>query len=47
VASQALYFFRPIVSAVMQNPASFERVADLLSRRGAVELLLRRLEERA
>ena len=47
VASQALYFFKPIVETVMQNPAAYDRLAELLARRGAVELLLRRLEERA
>jgi hypothetical protein len=44
VSSQALQFFRPIVQAIWTNPVTYDRVARLLERRGAVELLLQRLE---
>jgi hypothetical protein len=47
VASQAMAFFRPIVDVVVRSPDTWDRVAALLARRGAVELLLRRLEARA
>ena len=43
VASQVMHFFRPLVGA----STSYERLARLLERRGAVELLIRRLEARA
>lgn len=42
VASQLLHAFHPILGG-----RSLERVARLLERRGAVELLIRRLEARA
>jgi hypothetical protein len=47
VASQALHFFRPLVGAVLAEPRSYDLLARLLERRGAVELLVRRLEARA
>jgi hypothetical protein len=47
VASQAMHFFAPLVQAVLGKPASWDRVTALLERRGAIELLCRRLEARA
>ena len=47
VASQAMHFFRPIVGALVGKAESYDRLARLLERRGAVELLIRRLEARA
>jgi len=47
VAAQALHFFRPIVGAFVDEPRTWDRLAKLLERRGAVELLVRRLEARA
>jgi hypothetical protein len=47
VASQALVFFRPVVQAVASNPVTYDRLQKILEQRGSVELLLRRLEERA
>lgn len=44
VGSQALIFFRPLVQALWRDPATYDRVTRLLERRGAIELLLRRLE---
>ena len=46
VSSQMLVFFRPIVSTVWQNPIKYDRVTQILERRGSLELLLRRLEAR-
>lgn len=45
VASQLLVFFTPIISAVVP-PQQCDEAADLLSRRSAVETLLRMIEER-
>ena len=47
VASQALYFFRPILQIVAPNPITYDRLTKLLERRGAIELLVRRLEARS
>jgi len=47
VAGQAMHFFRPLVGAVVGEPERWDRLASLLERRGAVELLARRLEARA
>lgn len=47
VASQTMYFFRPIVQTIWTNPLTWDRVAKLLERRETIELLLRRLEARA
>jgi hypothetical protein len=47
VGAQAMHFFRPIVSIVLREPAAYDRLTKLLERRGAVELLLRRLEARS
>jgi hypothetical protein len=46
VSSQVLHFFRPMVDVVWRNPVTYDRMAKLLERRGAVELLIRRLEAR-
>jgi hypothetical protein len=45
VGSQALVFFKPILSALFR-PRTCDRVADLLSRRGTVDHLVRMIEER-
>jgi hypothetical protein len=42
-----MHFFRPIVQTIWTDPVTWDRVARLLERRGAIELLLRRLEARA
>jgi hypothetical protein len=47
VASQAMVFFRPLLDAVLRRPETWDRLSALLARRGAVELLVRRLEARA
>ena len=47
VSSQVMHFFRPIVQTIWTNPMTYDRVARVLERRGALELLLRRLEARA
>jgi len=47
VASQAMVMLRPLVDAVLRSPETWDRISALLARRGAVELLLRRLEARA
>jgi hypothetical protein len=44
VASQAMLVLRPFVVAVIDRPETWDRLASLLERRGAVELLVRRLE---
>jgi hypothetical protein len=46
-SSQMMHFFRPIVQALWTSPVVYDRIAALLERRGAVELLLRRLEARS
>jgi hypothetical protein len=46
VASQVMHFFRPLVGAVVKDAPAYDRLARLLERRGAVELLIRRLEAR-
>lgn len=46
-SSQVLLFFRPIVSALWTNPATYDRITQVLERRGSLELLLRRLEAKA
>ncbi len=45
VASQAMHIFRPIVQAVVISPVAWDRLAKLLERRGAIEVLVRRLEK--
>lgn len=47
VGSQVLYFFQPIIRVVWTNPQKYDQLARLLERRGAIELLIRRLEARA
>lgn len=47
VGSQVLHFLRPVVSTIFPNPMTYDRIARILERRGSIELLLRRLEERA
>jgi hypothetical protein len=48
LASQAMLFFRPVIQAVSQgNPVTWDRLQKLLERRGAIELLLRRLEAKS
>jgi len=46
IGSQLLLFFRPIVSVVWHDPARWDRAQKILEKRGAIELLLRRLEAR-
>ena len=47
VASSAMVVLRPIVSIIWSDPVRWDRVQRLLEHRGAIELLLRRLEARA
>lgn len=47
LGSQVMFFLQPIIQIIWQNPATYERLAKLLERRGSIELLLRRLEARA
>lgn len=47
VASQAMVFFRPVIDTVFPNPITYDRLRKILERRGAIELLLRRLEARS
>ena len=42
-----MHFFRPLLTAFVSAPERYDRLAALLERRGAVELLVRRLEARA
>jgi hypothetical protein len=44
VSSQALHFMRPIVQSIVTDPVAYDRITGLLERRGAIELLLRRIE---
>ena len=44
VASQVMVFFQPIVQIVWSNPVRWGQVQSVLSKRGSIELLLRRLE---
>lgn len=47
VTSQFFHFLRPMVQLVWSEPERFDQLTRLLERRGSIELLLRRLEERA
>jgi hypothetical protein len=47
LGSQAMIFFRPIVSIVFSSPDAYDRLTRILERRGSLELLLRRLEARS
>ncbi len=44
VGSSMMIFFRPIITLIWNNPVRFDRVRELLEHRGAMELLVRRLE---
>ena len=46
LGSQLLLFFRPIVSVIWHDPIRWDRAQKILEKRGAIELLLRRLEAR-
>lgn len=46
LGSQLLVFFRPIVSVIWHDPIRWDRAQKILEKRGAIELLLRRLEAR-
>ena len=43
VASQAIHFFKPIVSVILDGP-TLEEFANFLEQRGSVEYLCQRLE---
>jgi hypothetical protein len=47
ISSQVMVFFRPMIEIVWANPQRYDLVIQILSRRGALELLLRRLEARS
>jgi len=47
VTSSQMVFLRPVISTVWSDPQRWDRVTRLLEERGAMELLLRRLEARA
>jgi len=47
VGSSMMVFFRPIVTVIWNDPKRYDRVRQLLEHRGAMELLVRRLEEQA
>ena len=47
VSSQVMLFLRPLVGALWTNPVTYDRINQILERRGSLELLLRRLEARA
>ena len=47
VTSSMMVFLRPVISTVWSDPTRWDRVTRLLEERGAIELLLRRLEARA
>jgi hypothetical protein len=47
LGSQAMHFFRPVVQIVWSDPVNYDRLIQLLERRGSIELLLRRLEARS
>lgn len=47
VTSQLMLFFRPIVTAIWNDPVRWDTAQRCLERRGSLELLLRRLEARA
>lgn len=46
IGSQVLLFFRPIVAVIWSDPLRWDRAQRILEQRGAIELLLRRLEAR-
>jgi len=47
LGSQAMHFFRPIVSVLFSSNDAYDRLTAILERRGSIELLLRRLEARS
>ena len=47
LGSQAMHFFRPIVSVLFSSHDAYDRLTAILERRGSIELLLRRLEARS
>ena len=47
VTSSMMVFLRPVITTVWSDPQRWDRVTRLLEERGAIELLLRRLEARA
>ncbi len=46
IGSQLLLFLRPIVAVIWHDPLRWDRAQRILEQRGAIELLLRRLEAR-
>jgi hypothetical protein len=46
LASQLMHVVRPIVAALWTRPETWDRIAALLERRAALEVLCRRLEAR-
>jgi hypothetical protein len=44
VTSQVMVFFQPVVQILWRDPKRWEQVQSVLSKRGSIELLLRRLE---
>ena len=46
VGSQLLLFLRPLVAIIWHDPVRWDRAQRILEKRGAIELLLRRLEAR-
>lgn len=46
IGSQAMIFFRPIISIIWSDPVRYDRLQKVLEKRGSLELLLRRLEAR-
>jgi hypothetical protein len=46
VGASMMIFLRPIISLILNNPAKYDRLRKLLEHRGAMEVLLRRLEAR-
>ena len=47
LGSQMMLVFRPFIAMAWPEPTTWDRVQRMLEKRGAVELLLRRLEARA
>jgi hypothetical protein len=46
LGSQMMMVFRPFIAMAWPEPKTWDRVQNLLEKRGAIELLLRRLESR-
>ncbi len=46
IGSQAMVFFRPIISIIWSDPVRYDQLQTVLEKRGSIELLLRRLEAR-